>query len=277
MSQVQTSTAGPDMIGPGKGKARRSLPQPILALTIGKAPGTVANSSWLDPTSQSRSARAREGHAEYARAVLPRLVPPDTRPAAGFTLIEVLIALVLTGLVVATVAQAVALVMQEQRTQARAVSRRDELDTVERTLRSLIERADPGGVTGRLPLFVGESRALTFTSTLPIASVGQITRLVDVTVTSDTDHRLVVSWAPHLPNLINPDATRGRTVLLDGVERLEFSYWQPVPGVAGGAWLTRWTSLGLPPLIRVRIALRSPAGANFPDIVVRPERDRWQP
>jgi hypothetical protein len=147
--------------------------------------------------------------------------------------------LALTGLVLATLAQGIALAMQAQRTEARALNRRDELDAVERTLRSLIERLDPGGVAARAPLFVGEPRTLRFTSTLPIAAAGQITRLVDVTVTSDAAHRLVVSWAPHLPNLIDPEATHGQSVLLDGIERLEFSYWQAAAGSASGVWVSR--------------------------------------
>ena len=118
---------------------------------------------------------------------------------------------------------------------------------------------------------------MTFTSTLPIAAAGQITRLVDVTVTSDAAHRLVVSWTPHLPNLIDPEATRGSSVLLNGLERLEFSYWLAAPGAASGVWVSRWTGSVPPRLIRTRIVLDAPPGAHFPDIIAAPGRERWRP
>ncbi len=197
------------------------------------------------------------------------------RASAGFTLIEALIAIALTGLVLASVAEGIRLALRARTEQTHALARRDELDSVERTLRSLLERADPGGVSGRPPLFAGEARTLSFTSTLPVAAAGQITRLVDVTLTDDAAHRLVLSWVPHLPNLIPATAAQQQDVLLEATELVEFGYWKGGSGTAGGTWLVRWAGPGLPPLIRIRIALAS--GVHFPDIIIRPERDRWRP
>ena len=205
-----------------------------------------------------------------------RLPHPAPHASAGFTLIEILVALVLTGLVVAAVTQSLSLAMRARESQTRVVARRDEMDAVEHTLRSMIERLDPGGVNGRPGMFSGEARRLSFTSTLPLAASGQITRLVDATVTVDPGRRLILSWTPHLPNLILPDAVRGQSVLLDDVERIEFGYWQPVPGPAGGVWLAHWAGAAPPSLIRIRIVPGAANGRRFPDIVVRPERTRWR-
>jgi general secretion pathway protein J len=186
-----------------------------------------------------------------------------------------LIALALAGLILATMAQGLSLAMEGGRTEARALARRNELEAVERTLRSLMERMDPGGVSGRSPAFTGEAHAVAFTTTLPSTAFGQITRLADVRVALDPRHRLVVSWSPHLPNLINPVSLASQAVLLDGVDRLEIGYWQPGNDVRGGSWLARWTGRDVPRLIRIRIVPQS-AGGTFPDIIAGPARDRWR-
>jgi general secretion pathway protein J len=176
----------------------------------------------------------------------------------------------------AVAGQSLSLMMQAQRTEARALGRRDQLDAVERTLRSLIERMDPGGVSGAAPAFTGESHAVAFTTTLPMAATGQITRLADVRLTLDSAHRLMVAWTPHLPNLIDPTANRHQSVLLDQLERLDIDYWQPAKKATGGTWSPRWTDRDVPKLIRIRIQLAAGAG-RFPDIIAGPGRDRWRP
>jgi prepilin-type N-terminal cleavage/methylation domain-containing protein len=195
---------------------------------------------------------------------------------AGFTLIEVLVVVALCALVLAVFSQGLALTMQAQRSEARALGRRDELDAVERTLRDLIERMDPGGVSGRPPAFTGEAHEVAFTTTLPEASAGQLTRLVDVQLTLDHAHRLLLAWGPHLPNLVDPAANRQQFVLLQGVKRLDLDYWQPAASGTGGAWVQRWTGRDVPKLIRLRIVPEG-AVAAFPDIIAGSARHRWQP
>jgi general secretion pathway protein J len=189
-------------------------------------------------------------------------------------LLEVLIALALCGLVMALVGQGLSLIMQAERAQARALDRRDQLDSVERTLRSLIERMDPGGVSGAAPAFTGQPHALAFTTSLPPTAAGQLTRLADVRL-SLISHRLTIAWSPHLPNLIDPGANRHESVLLDETQRLDIDYWRPATD-AGGTWVPSWTDRDVPRLIRIRIRLGGDAD-DFPAIVAGPGRDRWRP
>jgi general secretion pathway protein J len=188
----------------------------------------------------------------------------------------VLIVLALCGLVIAVVGQGLSLITQGERAQARALGQRDQLDAVERTMRSLIERMDPGGVSGAPPEFTGQPHALAFTTTLPLTAVGQLTRLADVRLTLDHEHRLMIAWSPHLPNLIGPATNQYESVLLDAAQRLDVDYWRTSNNGAGGAWISTWTGRDVPRLIRIRITLNGDEG-KFPDIVAGPGRDRWTP
>ena len=84
-------------------------------------------------------------------------------------------------------------------------------------MRALIERMDPGGVSGRAPSFTGQPHAVAFTSTLPAAAAGQITRLADIRLLLDGQHRLLLTWSPHLANLFHAAEAQQSFVLLDGV------------------------------------------------------------
>jgi general secretion pathway protein J len=190
----------------------------------------------------------------------------STRGATGFTLLETLVALVVLGFMVAGLTQGVQFGLSAWGTQARIMARREDLDAVDRILRSLVRQMDPGTPTDPRGVNGTNSRLL-FTSRLPTAAGGG---MADMLLAGDAAGRLVLEWTPylHARRLAAPAPPR-REVLLSGIERLELAYWRPA---AGGSWVGSWNERSLPGLIRVRIVFRPGEARRWPDVVTAPMR-----
>ena len=100
---------------------------------------------------------------------------------------------------------------------------------------------------------------------------------VDATLLVADGHRLEIRSLPHYRNWIAPRPSPSVTPLLDEVDRLELSYWQPAPGPQGGIWLGVWDNRSLPQLVRIRIVFFGTSSRHWPDIVIAPMRGHWQP
>lgn len=181
--------------------------------------------------------------------------------AAGFTLLEILVALVVLGFLLAGLAQGTRFGLRAWDMQGRMVDARGELDAVDRTLRGLIAQANPGSSEVPTPL-TGTARAIVFTSDLPQALAGQ---RADMSLTVDGAHRLLLRWTPHRHvRQLGPPPTPQQTELLRGVARLEIGYW--AAGGVGG-WAAAWSATALPALVRIRIVFEDGDPRHWPDIV----------
>lgn len=189
------------------------------------------------------------------------------RQPGGFTLLETLVALVVLGFIMAGLAQGMRFGLRAWDTQARVIEERGELDAVDRALRRLIERMDPG--RDREPAGVqGEANRLAFTSELPLAA-SAVAREADVAVLV-SDGRLVLRWTPHLhARRLGPAPAPAEELLLRGVARVEFAYWAPA-----GAWTSAWSERTPPALVRVRVVFPEGDRRRWPDIVAAPLRER---
>ncbi|GGC55950.1 hypothetical protein GCM10011504_37900 [Siccirubricoccus deserti] len=182
----------------------------------------------------------------------------------GFTLVEVLAALVVLGLVVGGLAQGMRFGLQAWDRAASLIEAGDTLDAVDRTLRHLVARMHPGAV-GKPPPFAAGPASLGFVGMLP----GMPPRRVEARLELDAQHRLVLRWRPY------SNAPRTRPVafteaeLLRGVARLELAYWHPDAG-----WSADWEASVLPALIRIRLGFAPGDRRRWPDIVVAPGLDR---
>ncbi len=201
--------------------------------------------------------------------------PSWHRPAMakqrGFTLLELLVALAVLGLLMAGLVQGLRLGVSIWTTQTKRLAAGGDLDSTDRTLRTLIARMDPGGLSGRPPTFKGTARSLVFTTTLPDAAAGLAVRNSDVALAVDEAHQLELLFLPHYRNPTEAAPAPGRVVLLHDVERLEMAYWQD----SEKGWQSEWRGVTLPKLVRIRIVFRDSV-RHSPDIVVTPMRDRWQ-
>jgi general secretion pathway protein J len=189
--------------------------------------------------------------------------------AAGFTLLELLVVLAVLGLLLAGLAQVVRYGLLAWGTEARMVGARDQLDAADRALRQLIGNMEDDSGVLKPTWLAGQPNRFDFTTRLPRV-VALATRRADVALFVDSDHRLMLRWAPHLhetPFAAPPPAAE--TELLAGVERVEFSYWRGAgrKGLAPG-WQHAWTDPAPPDIVKVHLVFAKRDGRSWPDIVV---------
>jgi general secretion pathway protein J len=194
-----------------------------------------------------------------------------SRWPAGFTLLEVIAALVVLGFLMIGLSQGVHFGLSAWGTQARIMAARDDLDAADRTLRHLVQEMDPG--TQRDPPQIeGDGSRLLFTSRLPVAVGGE---MADMLLTAAPGGQLVLRWTPHLhARRIGPQPVPKTEVLLPGVERLAIAYWRPAR--MGGGWVSNWTQHEIPALVRFRIVFPPGSHRQWPDIVAAPIRSDLQ-
>ncbi len=187
--------------------------------------------------------------------------------ARGFTLLEVLVALAIFGLILAALADGTQLGLRVQDAQARLRDAKGDLDTVDRLLRRLIAGADP-----QAPVR-GAAGTLDLVSRLPDGS-GVLTGEAEIGLGVDADHRLVLRWSPHVPGQAAAVAGSMRqAVLLEHVGRLHLSYW----GQPEERWVKAWSREAPPELIRLGIEFPAGDRRHWPDIVAAAMRQSPPP
>ncbi len=194
----------------------------------------------------------------------------NARATAGFTLLEVVVALAVLGFLMVGLAQGVRFGLAAWSRQDRVIDRRADLDATDRTLRALVGQMDPG--TARDPAAIaGSEQRLGFTSVLPTGgdvTAGMDGEAADMLLLVDAGHRLLLRWTPHIhARRVGPAPEPHTEVLLGGIERLELAYWRMAPG---GGWTQEWTDRALPGLVRFRLVFPSGAHRHWPDIVAAP-------
>jgi general secretion pathway protein J len=193
---------------------------------------------------------------------------------AGFTLLEVLVALAVTGLVLVALTQGVQFGMRAWQTTERQTAAQEELRAADRTLRRLVERTILGDwVKYRGPV-LGSEAALDLLTSLPPHPGAPPDGTVDAKLEVDARHRLLLLWVP-MPHAawIGPPPPPETAVLLTGVARLELAYWQSPPNGSGG-WLRQWTMAQPPDLVRMHIVFADAADRHWPDIIAAPLLER---
>jgi general secretion pathway protein J len=191
---------------------------------------------------------------------------------AGFTLLEVLVALVVLGLVLAGLAQGTRFGLRVAERQTATIAASADGDATERVLRGLIEQMDPGSLTSASLLQAGPA-SLAFTANLAAVAPGLGVGEADVGLGVTPDHRLVLRWTPHLhATRLTAPPVPTQTTLLTGVAGVAFAYCCGEGD--SGQWLAAWTQPTLPALVRVRLSFLPGTRRTWPAIVVAPARMR---
>ncbi len=192
---------------------------------------------------------------------------------AGFTLLELLVALVVLGFVLAGIAGGVQFGQRAADMQARSIAEHADLGAADRILRRLVAEMDPGGANDPPNLAAGAS-ALGFTTDLGRAAPALAANggEAEIGLGVDGGHRLVLRWTPAVHAIRLVPAPAATAVLLDGVERVEFAYWGHAD--RGGAWVNSWTEKDIPPLVRIRLRFPADSHRSWPDIIAATERLR---
>src|SRR3954471_14805982 len=161
--------------------------------------------------------------------------PAGRSPArqAGFTLLEVLVALAVLGFLMVGLAEGVRFGLSARDMQARLVHRTGDLDVADRALRRLIVQLMPTD-SPAMPGLRGTATGFDCVAELPMTAALP-TRLAQVALGVDRTGRLVLRWVPYLhARRLGPAPPPQESELLRGLERIEVAYWS----AAGGAWLS---------------------------------------
>lgn len=189
---------------------------------------------------------------------------------AGFTLLEILVALAVLGFLMLGLAQGVRFGLSAWDSQARLLGRSGDLDIADRTLRRLVTQLVPTDDV-RLPGLRGTAAAFEAVTELP-AAAALPTRQAVVALGVDRAGRLVLRWTPYLhARRLGPPPAPQESELLRNLARIEIAYWS---AAAGSVWLPGWTRVDLPDLVRIRLVFARGDARRWPDIVVAPMRER---
>jgi general secretion pathway protein J len=173
----------------------------------------------------------------------------ERRGSAGFTLLEMLVALAVFGLVVVTLSGGVRFAGRAVVAEERLIDGYAEVEPVRNLIRRLV---------GDARAISGTADTLELTAPLPAALGAE--GLFDIRLGTQGEH-LIIEWQAHHA----PGAATGRAALIDGVSGLTFSYLD-----FGSGWRPS-TRKDQPPLL-VRIELGF-GNARQIDLIAAPGTD----
>jgi general secretion pathway protein J len=190
---------------------------------------------------------------------------------AGFTLLEILVALVVFGLLMVGLTQGVQFGLHARDMQARMLDTHGALETTDRVLRNLVEQMDPG-TPDRPATVVGTGHSLSFATTLPNGATELARQPVEAILLVDGAHRLLLRWTSRLHAIrLGPAPGLSDSELLDNIDHVDFAYWEKA-GNGGGQWLDSWRGSPLPALVRIRFVFAPGDHRHWPEMIVAPMR-----
>jgi general secretion pathway protein J len=209
------------------------------------------------------------------------LPPSSRRGAAGFTLIEVLVALGMFALLMAMLTEGVRLVMKSYETGTQQTERLSQLTVVHDVLRDQLSNAGrnvPGRSEDLGPVFIGTADHLEFVGSLPshFAAGGLQVIFLGLSGKKGDERDLVVRWRPYEDGSIEriEAPQRGRdqdddsTMLLDHVAKVEFAYFGSPDPDRDPAWFDEWRVQDYgPSLVRLRLLFED--GYAAPEFVAQ--------
>ena len=186
------------------------------------------------------------------------------RAAAGFTLLEIVVALAVFGFLLVGLSQTVRFGLTAWRQNTLLSNSKTDLEAVDRSIRTIVENLRPGDDSGR-PSLDGTARALSGITDLRVPGMGLDPVPIEAGLTV-SGTRLVLRWRPYHHGVrLGPSPPPAETELMGGVSRMSIEYWQPA-----GVWVSRWQDPDLPRLIRFRLVFTAANAPRWPDIVAAP-------
>ncbi len=186
-----------------------------------------------------------------------------TRPR-GFTLLELLIAIAVLGMLLVLLNQGVAFGFRAAAMQTREDTRQGDLVAVDAALRRLIEQSDPG-IYPEPATLKGTASTVDMITDIPSPS-GNGTQRVEAALLLVGD-QLRMRWTPRRHVIpIGPPPRPEELTLLSGIRALAIDYF----GVNG--WQPDWRAQTLPALVRLKLVFTDEK-RHWPTIIAAPLRE----
>jgi general secretion pathway protein J len=198
----------------------------------------------------------------------------STSRQTGFTLLELLVALSVLGLVLIALNHGVRTGLGIWNVEAHRINRTKDLDATARLLRTMLTQIPVSAAASINPgsppvaiAFAGTGDKLAFVGNLPMGL--ETTGYADIALRL-SGQRLVMNWSPHRHELADPAPVPAVTEILSGVERLDLAYWGPPLPAASPTWLAAWDGPSLPNLLRIRLGFAAGDPRRWPDLIIAP-------
>lgn len=191
----------------------------------------------------------------------------------GFTLLELVIAMSLLGLIFAALTGGLRFGTQAWQKTAERLSQSDDLQLVYRTLRRQISTSlnAPGDLISEQQegSFEGHRDQLSFVGAAPAQAMNPgLFRLQFVLVPDEIGQALALRWDRLENTAIKPDAENIEP-LLRGLRSIQFSYFGKLRNDDPGRWMNEWRdNEGLPGLVRITVEFVDRRRTPWPAIVI---------
>jgi general secretion pathway protein J len=200
-----------------------------------------------------------------------------TRSEAGFTLVEILVAVALVGLLSTLIVGGVRLSAQAWTKAGQRSAGAADIDAVQDLVRHTIAAAYPAfrsaDPTDRTVAFDGDRASLVLVAPLPAAiEAGVWARERFFVATHGTAPALFMGWRLDLPASDESTPLPENTVLLlDHVRAARFDYFGPSDDMQDRNWQESWTGRRfLPEMVRIHIERDDPRLPSWPELVAEP-------
>jgi general secretion pathway protein J len=189
----------------------------------------------------------------------------------GLALLELLVALTLTGLLLAMLHQGFTLGRRVwERAETASGARLEAVEAAQGLLREQLRLAYPARPTGIVAFQGGPARLEYLTAASPLMNQGGRVRASLSLTRAGT---LELAWLPETEK--RRAAVPRRVVVLSGVAALEFGYFGPPEEGLPPRWFPRWENQPNPPrLVRVRLAFAAGDPRPWPELLVAPLLDQ---
>ncbi|MGI9419561.1 MAG: prepilin-type N-terminal cleavage/methylation domain-containing protein [Geminicoccaceae bacterium] len=181
------------------------------------------------------------------------------RAERGMTLIELLVAMTLLGMLMAALTGSLRLGARVWEKSGLSLDESSHVSVVSRFLKDRFEQALPIAVSepagADRPLFQGRRRMLRWVSTMPI-SVGDSPFVIELEHIEqpgvDRSGDLIMRWQPLRDGCCRPDTSVGERTLIDEVVDMQLRYFGRKSDGTGSRWHDAWEDEPrLPGLIRI--------------------------
>jgi general secretion pathway protein J len=201
-----------------------------------------------------------------------------TRNQAGFTLVEILVAMTLVGLLSTLIFSGVRLGAQAWTKVEHRTADFTDIGAVQDVLRRTIASGYPAfassDLTDRTVTFDGDRASLSLVAPLPAAiEAGVLARERFFVAQNGPTQALFMAWRLDLPSSDGAiPLPENEVPLLDHVRTAQFNYFGRPDDRAGPIWQDSWRGRRfLPEMVRLRIERDDPRLAPWPDLVSEPK------